>query len=214
MTESIALSLLYLAAFLVIGLAAFCCGSLVSPWLERDQPGAPDKPADWVYGLLLRYGLGLGMLSACGAWLGLAGWLRLPAVAAATLTLAFSGVAVFIHRGEAAALPGRMRALQAQVRGFWRNLGCWEKTAGGGLGVFAALMVVNIMIGMMAPDMCQDAAMWYHLPVPGQWAITGRTEAFPWVFWSSLPLALLKSRWRFWRVLPSKRYGARTGAPR
>ncbi len=48
---------------------------------------------------------------------------------------------------------------------------------------------MNILVGGLMPDFGHDS-MWYHLSVPGQWAISGQCLVMPYVFPSNYPLAL------------------------
>lgn len=79
--------------------------------------------------------------------------------------------------------------LLAGAAGIWRRPpGPLPRLPWPAVGVLA-IPAYLVLAGSLVPDMTQDS-MWYHLSVPGQWALTGRLDAFPSVFPSAYPLAV------------------------
>jgi len=137
-----------------------------------------------VWGLLVRYGLGLAVLSGVVVWLGLAGGIRVWTVWPVALLLATAGA----FRGWRGTRIDR-GAIRARMREEWGGLSRWERRFGWAAGFWLVLLFVNFVIGGLVPDISMDS-MWYHLTVPGQWVITGYTDTFPYCMPSSYPLGM------------------------
>jgi len=178
MLEAVLLTLLYLLFFLAIGALATGAGHLIASSVEGR------RASDLLWGLLLRYGLGLSLMSGLMIWLGLLGGISRWAVLPTVLIPSAAGLWRLTESREADLSP-----LKRSLAELWAGSAPLERAAFGAIAVWTSLLSLNILIGGMAPDMSHDP-MWYHLSVPGQWAITGRALAFPYVFPSNYPLAL------------------------
>ncbi len=180
--ELFLLTLLYLCGFFLILAVSIICGFLILPKLKGEWL------SDILWGILLRYGVGLSLLSALVIWSGLLGllrrWFLLPIVGAMT--------AWGIYRAISFGSLHILITLFARKRIAWINKdvpGRMQKVALGVAGIWTLLLSLNILIGAMVPDFGQDA-MWYHLAVPGQWALSGRADTLPSVMPSNYALTM------------------------
>lgn len=143
----------------------------------------PQESAPSPFCLIVRFTVGLAILSFLYAWTGLAGVLGGASVAVVTGLAVLAGLA----RGGRSCMKEWVSALRP-VCGAWRVAARHDRA----LVILAmtvfALLSANVLIGSMHPDTSQDS-MWYHLALPGQWAATGSIAPSPWVLPSNYPLA-------------------------
>ena len=83
----------------------------------------------------------------------------------------------------------RLRQATASILELWRRLQGADRFAAAVTLMALATLSLHIMIGGLAPDCSQDA-IWYHLSVPGQWAITGEAGMYTHVLQSTFTLAI------------------------
>lgn len=174
MVETLRLSFAYGASAGLVSVAAVCAGWAL--WPLRSRATLSALATD----LVAQYALGLAIFSWLAAWAGLAGQMRLAAVAPLWTGAAAIGCgrAWLANRAPGPSLP---RPARPRLENLGGKTGLF-------LAAAALALSVHILIGGLSPDMGHDT-MWYHLSVPGQWAVTGRLDAFPLVFPSNYPLA-------------------------
>ena len=178
--DAFLLTVLYLLASVAMALAAIACGFAALPRFE------PARLSDALGGLLLRYGLGLSLISWLVIWLGLFGGIRpLPVIVCAGLAIGWGATAA---RAGLWRLRPLLSAASGTVLALGRSQAPFERVTTALVSLWVAALSVNVILGGLAPDLSHDP-MWYHLAVPGQWAITGRAAAFAGVFPSNYPLA-------------------------
>ncbi len=173
--NTLALSACYLGQFVLVLIVLCSVGALLcGPPRAAGAVSRADRAWAWVE----RYGAGLAasmfVVIVCGLFGGIARAVLLPVFIA--LTAAGIG-RCFIARAQ----PTRIAPQ-------------WDFTPGDKLWFGLALVIygalnLNVLIGGMCPSMGQDT-LWYHLSVPGQWALTGRAAAFPYVMPSNYALGM------------------------
>lgn len=164
------LGLLAHGVALVVLLAAWLTGLPWTRWLATAPQGRS-------LGEIAAAALGIAWQSWSVAVLGLAGCISAPAVAAAWFLPAVPGLLLLIRR-----------SFGVVVRPDFPRFTPPEKGAAAVLGVVAACWGLLILAGALHRDFFHDS-MWYHLPVPQQWALTGRLLMFPQQLQSVFPLA-------------------------
>lgn len=180
MWETVGLSLAYVCGAGALSVAALGCGLLFNPRIEWRGP------ADWFWEWLLRYALGLVILSSMMIGLGLLGWISRTGVAAVVCGPAAVGWWRFWKEGGN---RGSLGAVARRLDEEWRLLPAVEKGLCAVVGVWIVIFSIHHVIGGLSPDMGDDA-VWYHLTVPGQWVLTGKASAFPYLMSSNHPLAM------------------------
>ena len=177
-TLTIILSLLYITGGIVFFGICFLGGLVIFPPLrEKRFP-------DFVWGVLLRCGLGMAMISGIVIWAGIFSLMHLELIAAAFIVILVSGIILLSFRIRTDFQSIR-NDLYETIRKQSNQTKIWCVVS----IIFLGLLFLNLVIGSLVPDMTQDAA-WYHLAVPGQWIFRGEAAAFPGCFPSCYPLAM------------------------
>lgn len=163
----------FLLALHYLFLAVVATGAIAGIGMLLPCPARTDDDGIWAGARSFGAGLAIAIFITIG--LGLAGLIRAWAILPLLGSLAAAGW----YRGCRVGWP---------IRG-WRGLPPAPKVFIAIGGAILSLIGVNLLIGGMCPCMMQDA-LWYHLSVPLQWALTGRAEAFPCVMPSNYSLGM------------------------
>ncbi len=123
--------------------------------------------------LVAAHAVGFGILGLWASVLGVFGILRLiPFV---------GGTAIFLVLGW------HSRRVRGTFRQLWSRRGVLRRAPWVPI-IPVFLMAANVVVGGLHHDMHQDP-LWYHLSLPGQWALTSRLDVFPWQMNSVMPLS-------------------------